>query len=78
VVGVVERRERHVIEVPFRGSELPDQLVKVIPVFLVADAAAFRGEIELVPPFELGLGSDVRLTLTSEARDGVIGRRACG
>ena len=30
-------------------------LAKVVPVFLVAGAAALGGEIKLVPPFELGL-----------------------
>jgi hypothetical protein len=70
--------EGGVIKIPLRRSELPDQLREVATILVVASSAAFGGEIELVPPFELGLGSDVRLTLTSEARDGVIGRRACG
>src|SRR5215210_4394358 len=57
VIRVVERRravgERRVVEAPLRGTELPNQLVEVVPVFLVTDPAAFRGEIELVPPLEL-------------------------
>lgn len=33
----------------------PDQLGKVAPIRLVAGAAAFRREVELIPPLELGL-----------------------
>src|SRR6185295_2482142 len=45
-----------VVEAPLGRSLPPDQLIEVMPVLLVADPAAFRGEIELVPPLELGLG----------------------
>ena len=59
VIRIVESRraaiERGVVEVPLRRSELPDQLRKVVPVFVVAGAAAFGGEIKLVPPLQLGL-----------------------
>src|SRR3954469_15302841 len=59
VVGVVEGGratvERCVVEAPFRRSELPDELVKVTPVFFVAGTAALRREVKLVPPFEFGL-----------------------
>ena len=59
VIRIVEGRraaiERGVVEVPLRRSELPDELRKIVPVFLVAGPAALGGEIELVPPFELGL-----------------------
>src|SRR5215471_16711504 len=43
-----------VIEPPLGRSELPNQLRKLAPVFFIAGAAAFSGEIELVPPLELG------------------------
>src|SRR5262245_64488781 len=50
VIRIVEGRrasiEGRVVELPLRGSELPDELVEVVPVFLVAEAAAFRCEIE--------------------------------
>jgi hypothetical protein len=47
--------ERGVIEVPLRRSELPNQLGKIMPIFIVAGPAPFGGEIELIPPFEFGL-----------------------
>src|SRR5262245_50073303 len=57
VIRIVEGRraaiECGVVEVPLRRSGLPDQLGKVVPVFLIADPAAFGGEIVLVPPLEL-------------------------
>jgi hypothetical protein len=57
VVGIVEGRrgaiERGVIEVPLRRSEAPDELREILSVFVVADQAAFRGEIELVYPDSL-------------------------
>jgi hypothetical protein len=59
VVRIVEGRrtaiERGVVEVPLRRSELPNQLRKVVPVFVVAGPAAVGSKIVLVPPFELGL-----------------------
>ena len=42
--------ECRIIEAPLRRSELLDQLCEIVPVLVVADAAAFRGEIILVPP----------------------------
>src|SRR5918994_1927677 len=60
VIRVVEGRcaaiERSIIEVPLRRSGLPNELGKVVAVCVVASPAAFRGEIILVPPFELSLG----------------------
>ena len=57
VIRVVEGRgatiERRVIEVPARRRDPPDQLRKIPPIRLVAGAAAFRGEVELIPPLEL-------------------------
>ena len=54
VIRVVEGRraaiERGIVEVPLRRSELPDELRKVVPVFVVAGPAAFGGKIILVPP----------------------------
>src|SRR5918998_3104821 len=59
VIRVVEGRraaiERGIIEVPLRRSGLPNELCKIVPVFLVAGPAAFGGEIILVPPLELSL-----------------------
>src|SRR5215831_18095805 len=59
MIRVIEGRcaaiERRIIEVPFRRSELPDELVEIMTVFFVACAAAFRRKIKLVPPFEFGL-----------------------
>src|SRR5262249_60814578 len=50
MIRVLERRraaiECRVIERPPGRSELPDELSKVVPVFLVAGAAAFRGTIK--------------------------------
>src|SRR5258707_1218504 len=51
MVGIVECRrgaiERGGIEVPLRGSELPNEFRKVTPVFLVAGTTAFSGEIDV-------------------------------
>ena len=48
VIGIVEGGgaaiERGVIEVPLRRSDLPNELGKIVPVLLVAGAAAFRRE----------------------------------
>src|SRR6266576_3165143 len=59
MVRIVEGRcaaiERGIIEVPLRRSELPNELRKVVSVFVVAGAAAFRRKIILIPPFELSL-----------------------
>jgi hypothetical protein len=47
VIRVVEGHcgalERGIIEVPLRRSDLPNELRKVVPVFLVASPATFRG-----------------------------------
>src|SRR6266567_1365626 len=45
--------ERGIVEVPVWRSELPDELRKVAPVFVVPSPAAFGGEVILVPPLEL-------------------------
>jgi hypothetical protein len=51
MIRIVEGRrgtiERGLIEVPLRRCELPDELGKVAPVFLVASPAALGGEIAL-------------------------------
>ena len=44
-----------IVEVPFRRSELPDELRKIVPVFVVAGPAIFRGEVILVLPCEFSL-----------------------
>src|SRR5262249_60793671 len=53
VIRVLERRRAAikggVIEIPFRRSKVPDELRKVVPVFLVAGPAALGGKIELIP-----------------------------
>jgi hypothetical protein len=65
VIRIVEGRraaiERGIIEVPLRRSDLPDELRKIVPVFVVAGPAAFGGEIILVPPLQLGLWRQRRL-----------------
>src|SRR3712207_734946 len=59
VIRIVEGRggavKRGIIEVALRRGELPDELGKVVPVFVVADPAAFGGKVILVPPLELSL-----------------------
>src|SRR3954452_2412535 len=53
MVRVVEGRraalERGVVELPFGGSELPNELGKFAPVLFVTGPAAVCGEIEPVP-----------------------------
>src|ERR1700678_3257246 len=65
MIRIVERRRRAIeggiIEVPLRRSDLPDEPREIAPVFVVADAAAFRGEIKLVPPLQLSLRRQRRL-----------------
>jgi hypothetical protein len=65
MIGVVQCRgaaiEGGVSEIPLRRSELPDEPGKVAPVLLVPGPPAFRGEVVLVPPLELGLGRQRRL-----------------
>src|SRR5258707_12831354 len=57
--GVVEGGgaaiERGIIEAPPRRSELPNQLGKIVPVFVISGAAALGGKIELIPPLQFGL-----------------------
>src|SRR3954447_15553644 len=54
VIRVVERRraaiERRVVETPLRRGRSPDELGEVAPVFVIAGAALFGGEVVLVPP----------------------------
>ena len=58
VIRIVESRggtiERSIVEIPLRRSELPDQLGKIVPVLVVAGAAAFGREIILIPPLQFG------------------------
>src|SRR6266700_6109123 len=56
VKGCRTALERGIIESPLRRSELPNELRKIVPVFVVAGPAALRGKIILIPPFELSLG----------------------
>jgi hypothetical protein len=53
VEGCRSAFKRGIIEPPLRGSDLPNELRKVVPIFFVAGPAAFGGKIILVPPFEL-------------------------
>src|SRR5450755_1897600 len=59
VIGILERcccaTERGVVEIPLRGYDLPDELVEIVAVFAVAEPAAVRREIILVPPSQFGL-----------------------
>ena len=41
-----------IIEVPFRRSELPDELRKIVPILFVARAAALGSEVILIPPLK--------------------------
>ena len=41
-----------IVKVPFRRSELPDELRKIVPIFFVAGAAAFGSKIILIPPLK--------------------------
>src|SRR4051794_32767856 len=41
---------------PTSAKRSANELIKIVPVLLVAGPAAFRGEIILVPPMELSLG----------------------
>src|SRR5580698_4222895 len=54
VVRIVERSrgaiEGGVIEVPLWRSNLPNELSEIMPVFVVAEHAAFGGKVILVPP----------------------------
>ena len=54
MIRIVEGRggaiERSVVEVPFGRRRLPDELVEVMRVLAVPDAAAFRRKVVLVPP----------------------------
>src|ERR1700733_13056772 len=53
--------ERGVVEGPFGRGLPPDGLRKVAPDLVVADQAALGGEIELIPPLELGRRRQGRL-----------------
>src|SRR5215212_7927020 len=59
MIRVVQGRcaaiERGIIEVPLRRGDLPNELRKIVPVFVVAGPAAVRGKVILVPPLELSL-----------------------
>src|ERR1700719_3121011 len=43
---------RRIVEMPLRRSLLPDELRKIVAVLAVTCAAAIRGKIKLIPPFE--------------------------
>src|SRR5262249_36298006 len=58
VIGIFESRRAaikgRVVEVPLRRGNLPDQLREIAPIFVVADTAALRREVILIPPLQLG------------------------
>jgi hypothetical protein len=59
VIRVIEgcgaASERCVVEAPFGRSDLPNESRELAPNFFAAEASALGGEIELIPPFELGI-----------------------
>ena len=59
VIGIVEScgatSERRVIESPLRRRDLPNELRKLLAVFVVSCPAALGGKIILIPPLELSL-----------------------
>src|SRR6202041_1106440 len=54
--------ERGVVEIPLRRSDLPDQLRKIVPIFVIAGSAALCREIILIPPLQFSLWRQRRLT----------------
>src|SRR5919204_2018622 len=69
--GAVEGR---LVEVPPWRGGLPDEPGEVVPVLLVAGAAAFGREVELVPPLQLS-GWRQRLLVGLLAADQVAAHR---
>src|SRR5262245_1209029 len=61
VEGYCRAFERDIIERPLRRGDLPNELRKVVPVFVIPRAAAFGGKIILIPPLELILWRQRRL-----------------
>src|SRR6516165_3720737 len=59
MIRIVESRrttlEGRLIEVPIWGGELPDELGKVVTIFVVARPAPVRRKVVLIPPLVLGL-----------------------
>src|SRR5580692_2299883 len=59
MIRVVEGRgttiEGSVVEIPFRRSKFPDELRKVVTVFVITRLATIRGEVELIPPLKFGV-----------------------
>jgi hypothetical protein len=57
MIRIIEGRgaaiEGGIIEFPFRRGDSPDQLRKIVPVFVVACPATVGGKIVLIPPLEL-------------------------
>jgi len=64
VEGLCGAIERRIIEVSLRRDVLPEELVEIVPVFAVAELAALRGKIVLVPPIQFGCGRQ-RLSFAS-------------
>ena len=60
MIRIIERRrtaiERGIIEVPFRRSELPNELRKIVAVFCISFLAALSRKVKLIPPLQLSSG----------------------
>ncbi len=54
VEGCCAALERSIIEVPFRRSDLPNELGKIAPVSSIAGPATRRRKIKLIPPIQFG------------------------
>src|ERR1700730_6057228 len=59
MIGLIERRcraiVRRIVEVPFWRGELPNELVKSVPIFVVAAPTALCRKIVLIPPSQFSL-----------------------
>jgi hypothetical protein len=60
MIRIVERLrssiEGVIIEVPFGRGGLPNQLCKIMPIFLIPGTTTFGCQIILIPPLQLSLG----------------------
>jgi len=66
VIGIIQgcctTSERRVIKSPLRRRDLPNELGKLLAVFVVSCPAALGGKIILIPPLELSLWRERHLT----------------
>src|SRR5262249_57457692 len=58
VIRIVKGRggalKRSIIKIPLRRGALPDELVKIVPILVVAEPSALCRKIILVPPSPFG------------------------